>query len=111
MGVIKGNIASNNTTQKDATVTESGDKVGLDVSIVGGSTSGSGSSGGSNSLASGSLLYGLDWRGSTSDLSNATQDTITYYSDPAKTTLISTVVITYSDSTKADVIGVTRTDA
>lgn len=113
MGVIKGNLASNIPTTKDVTVTEDGDKVGLDVTVVSGNISvgtGSGMSmAGSNALASGSLLYGLEYKAIEAAI-GATVDTYTIYSDSAKTNLISTLVITYTDATKDVLVDAVRTD-
>lgn len=101
--------------EKAVTVTESGDKVGLDVTIQGGSTSTGTGTGteleGANSLASGSLLYGLDWRAFEKQASpDAVTDVYHYFSDAAKTNLISIITVTYEDSTKSEVTETIRAD-
>lgn len=87
--------------EKAVTVTESGNKVGIDVSIV---------SAGSSGLESGSLLGGLTYKAVTVSR-DATSDTYSYYSDALKTDLVTTIVITFTDAEKCDISEVIRTDA
>ena len=61
MSTLKGQISSDSNTTKDVTVSQDGNKVSLDVAVSPSSSSTGTGSGleleGSNSLASGSLLY------------------------------------------------------
>lgn len=100
--------------EKAVTVTESGDKVGLDVTLVGGGSAGTGSGTeleGANNLASGSLLYGLEWKAFEKQASpNAVTDVYHYFSDAAKTNLITIITIIHADDSKTEVIETTRQD-
>ena len=115
MGVIKGTKSIIDTTRQDVTTTRDGDNVGLDVSIIGGSTSAGTGTGteleGANALASGSILYGLEYR---RIIKQASPDTITdifnVYSDSAGTNLISILTIIFETSDKNIVMDAQRDD-
>lgn len=82
------------------TVTESGDKIGLDVNVV---SSGS-------DFSSGSLLDGISFKSITLTKDTLT-DTYNYYADSLKTELLTTVVVTFTNAEKCDIQEVSRTDA
>lgn len=115
MSTIKGQLSKNSADVRAVTTSENGDKVSLDVSITGGTTSSGSGTGtelaGENALASGSLLYGLEWKAFEKQADpSPTQELFHYFSDPDKTNLISIITVTYSTVNKTDVIEAKRED-
>lgn len=101
--------------EKAVTVTEAGEKTGLDVSILGGSTSTGTGTGlsleGDNSLASGSMLYGLEFKRIIKQTSpNSVTDVFNIYSDSAASNLISILTVVYEDIDKNVVSDARRDD-
>lgn len=114
MGSIKGKLSNLNPTVKDVTTTEGGNKTGLDVSVLGGNLSEGTGTGleleGSNALASGSILYGLEWKRVIKQTSPSDQDIYNIYSDSAGTNLISILTIIYETNAKDIIIDAYRED-
>lgn len=115
MGQIKGPANTSDQNVKNVTVSRKGSKVGLDVSIVSGNTSTGTGSGteleGENSLATGSILYGLEYKRVIKQASpDSVTDVFNVYSDSAGTNLISILTIIYETSDKVITSDVRRDD-
>ena len=115
MGVIKGQTNNSSTVTESVTVSKTGNKTLLDVGVSGASASTGTGTGltlaGSDALAGGSILQGLAWKAFTKDTSPDTvTDVYLYYSDLAKTNLISTITIIYDTADKVCAISATRAD-
>lgn len=115
MSKLKGFLNTDKADTEDVTVTKSGNKVGLDTTIVGGSTSTGTGTGleleGENALASGSILYGLEYKRIIKQTSpDAVTDIYNIYSDSSASNLISILTIIYETNAKSIVIDAKRED-
>ena len=116
MGVVKGHKANNSANTKSVTVTETAQKTSLDVSVQGGSNSPGTGTGlsleGSNALASGSILYGLEYKRIIKQVSpNAVTDVYNVYSDSAAANLITVLTIIYETASKNIISDAQRVDS
>lgn len=90
---------SNEIKGRDATGKWNAVKV-EDGAIKTTASGGATATGGNNSLANGTILYGIEYDAIDVDESGATTDVFTYYTGGLAGTVVATVTVTYTDNTK-----------